>query len=362
MNARKTALAAAIVAAIGAGFAGQAAAGIYGGASLDIAALSITVVNSEGAAIIPDAFNFSLSNSADLDTFSGSPTTTSGGGAGTRTSAQGVLPPTYSTNPGGLSTAVPTIDPAPANDPGNTVNYTNNAFTLSGPGTQQYSSADNVLWTAELVNYPTPTHAQLQEESELQTGNGQVASSNSNIQSGVSYSFDFTVASSATMTISFDATSYLRSTINDPLFISGNSETDMNVSAKLTQNGVSTNNIEYTPNGNLASGCAPAQTGDTWAGTCVETLDPFSLNTSTTASANGANDQQNHGPGSFLVTITIPVEGTYSFTLAANAISTVSYFRGSTPEPATLLLLGSGIAGLGISAKKRRPRRRAAAS
>jgi hypothetical protein len=324
MNIKQSTLAAAVTAALAMGIAGQAMASVYGGSSLDISNLTVTVGNvTTGTS--STGFTFTTTNNATLNGVSApAQSATCGGTPG--------LPGT--TNNCTAGAGVPRLDANPANAPGGAPIRANNDFSLFGPGANQYSNADSVIYVSELT-LDGPTHVQQIAESELQGGAN--ANSRAEIQSSSGFILVFSTGDNGTLDLSFDADPYLRAAIiNDPTFANGNAQANLNASFTLTN--LAGDSISWAPQGSGAANDCVADFG-----TCVETDDTQDLNRNLSVSALGQD--VSYSPAVGLTAFGISITGLASDTYTSNQLRRV-------PEPGVLALMGIGLFGLGMSARR----------
>ena len=170
----KTLLAASISVALCAG-SQVANAGVYGDAYLDLTNLQVTPGGVNAGSIT--SFNFNMTNTAFLNDQANAPSSRSCTGIPAANNCMQAQDNGW------------VLDPAVTNAPGSTILAGENVFPKSGPGTEQYSHADGVLYTAELVT-GTPTSGTQLAQSEIQ--NVPSANANSTLSSGTVSSADRT--------------------------------------------------------------------------------------------------------------------------------------------------------------------------
>lgn len=331
MNIKQSALAAAVTAALAIGASGQASAAIYGGAAMNVQDLTVAIFDStNGTLATINSFDFRTTTLSDLNGVNGPlniATCGSGGGCGIAGAAL-VL------NSAPSSVGIVRVD---------------NAFVFLGPGASaQYGSADNVIWDANLVG-DAATHVQGIAEAEL-SGGGSVAGATSTIRSTTGFTFNFTLAGPGTFILDFMADPDLFAQLIDPTATAGTASASISTNFRIT--GVS-NNINWAPSGIAGNQCQQSGAG---TAACVENFDTGNLNASVSAPFGGS-DQSSWDPLAntltrYGITITNMAAGSYSFTLATTQEANVT--RARVPEPGMLALMGIGLLGLGMSARRKK--------
>lgn len=328
MKIKQSALAVAVTAALAMGASQQAAAYVYGGSTLEVQNLTVNVTGATVGTQI-NSFQFTATNTATLNNVSSPVMSANCGGLPG-------APGGTTNNCGPLGTR---LDALPANAPGGAPVRANNNFTLFGPGLNQYSNADSVIYQSELTG-DGPTHTQQISESELQGGSN--ARANAEITSTTGFTFRFTVVGGGGLALAFQADPLLRAAIgNDGTFENGNAQANMNASFSLTQDATG-DAITWSPQGSAANDCT-VDAG--LAGVvCTETNDQEDLNRNLSVSSNPADAAYSTAAGFSLFGIDISGLTDGDWTFALNSVTSTSVRR--VPEPGMLALMGIGLLGL----------------
>jgi hypothetical protein len=331
MNLKKSMLAAAVAGVFAMGVAGQANAYVYAGSVTEISNLVITI-NPFAQATIKD-FNFTTTNTAVLN----------GVAAPTGTATCFGLP-----GLGGVANNCGAF-PAPVLD-GPTVSMgtprpTNN-FTLLGPnGLSSWSNSDSLVPTAQLVDF-VPSQTQTIAEAEL-NGSGTSASANSEIQSTTNFLFSFTTQNPGTLSVNFNADTRLRAAIFGEIASPKSALASNKLSFTLTKSD-GTRTITWAPNG---------------SNFCDDTLGALScvasdgglgnlLNTNRSTGTNGSDI--NFDPVLASLSLGISNLDAGEWSLGLNVTNSVVLTRTPVPEPGVLALMGIGLLGVGMSARRKK--------
>lgn len=303
---------------------------VYANAGLSVSDLTINVgtIDQNNNFVLANAtinsYTFSLQDTANLNNTGTNSDSATCGSAATA-----------------CSTTAPVLDINAVNGNGSSVNRVNNNFALFGPtNAGSYSNADAVLRESQLV---TGNPDSLQHISETNIANGGTSGlANATITSGTGFTVTFTVSGVNAFMISFSADADGSVAFIDPTATAGSTQSTLSTHMTLVRDGTSTRAF-WDPDG--SNGCLAAG-----GLVCSSVSEAYALNRNISLTTNGTQDLYHQTGGNFSLLLTGLTDGTYTLSLETQGRTVVS----RVPEPASLALIGAGLAGLGVVGRKKR--------
>lgn len=397
MKTKRTAIAAALALAVGAGATSQAFAGIYAGSSLILSGLVITFTPSTPATPNPvfTGFTFTTNSDATVIPPDNGTTITSdtcggsiGAGGATTTCGNGF----YQNSGPGASGAVLTSGPAEEGSlsrtplasqitlRGDGKGYDPDTPAYLGPGgqasTDNYASSDAIIDQSELVDFIKGNLPGIgtgtRQISETELSSLDSSNSNTSIQSVSNLVWDFETETSGILEIEFLADPNVLAEFNDATAVVAGTTAGAGTNLNVTLNGTSAFTWAPTQTG---AGICSSNLSDVIGASCLDQTVTENLNTSasaaaaakvdgteptnvagrswngTTTAATGYHGTADQGLQPYYLKMQIDNAGAYSLQLIGKTSADVTR---AAPVPATLLLLGGGLSLLAGSRVRRK--------
>jgi len=321
------------------GLVAQTQADIYARSYLDISNLTITPDNTTDAG----TFTFTLNTSANLNGTGVIP--------GNDTCTNASCTPILATDP---------IVDAGQSIVGSDPTLGENDFNFYGAGltTDEFARADTVVTSAQLAT-GTPSAGEQIAEAQLTTGTSALGNAGLDSTTQLDFSFDV-FAAGTTLVLDFDAIVNQLAYISDINADSASASSIVTTFFTLSRNNDAdgtehTDTLSWNPNSEaiLIDGSCGDSTDNGGSISCLTTAADANLNKVIGATGLPNDSSANVGSGDFTGIFFIDAVGSYTLTLGTTTRVTLNRVPTAIPEPASLLLLGSGLMGLGFARRRK---------
>jgi hypothetical protein len=279
-------------------------------------------------------------------------------GPATSTSADGA-----SLNGTGPSNSDVKISPALADAPiaiapGSAVAPAENSYTAVGSTGTNYAYGDARVVSVQTGGIPPATTIQAVNIAEGNVVGNNFAESRGNNSSATFFNVTLSVLSPDFITFDFDAAPYMEVILGPEALLGSKAEAILGMSIVIT-NLAGVEVFNWAPNGQVNNADITGTVGGT------EVLDDFTLNTTLTQLITGTQVYDPTGAGApvgnlspvafgnFTAQTGVLAAGDYNLTLQASERESLIIASQVIPEPGTIILMGAGLIGLGLAARRR---------